>query len=160
MSLAIERVSAPTPDLVGLLDELNEALSFGYAPDQRHALSLDQLFQPPVRFFLARENGQAVACGGVALLDGFAEVKRMYARPAVRGKGVAGAMLKRLEDEARGAGQTILRLETGIHQHEALRFYEKSGFARCSAFGDYLAKPAHSIATSIFFEKRLQVGPT
>jgi len=155
MTLTIERVSAPTPDVVGLLDELNEALSFGYAPDQRHALSLDQLFQPAVRFFLAREGGQAVACGGVALLDGFAELKRMYARPAVRGKGVAGAMLKRLEDEARGAGQTILRLETGIHQHEALRFYEKSGFERCNAFGDYLQKPAHSIATSIFFEKRL-----
>ena len=155
MSLAIERVSAPTPDVVGLLDELNEALSFGYAPDQRHALSLDQLFQPPVRFFLARENGQAVACGGVALLDGFAEVKRMYARPAVRGKGVAGAMLKRLEDEARGAGQTILRLETGIHQHEALRFYEKCGFRRRDAFGAYLEKPPHTIATSIFFEKTL-----
>lgn len=155
MSLVIERVAAPSPDVVGLLDELNEALSFGYAPDQRHALSLDQLFQPGVRFFLARDGAQAVACGGVAFLDGFAEVKRMYAKPAVRGKGVAGAMLKRLEDEAREAGETILRLETGIHQHGALRFYEKSGFRRCEAFGTYRDLPPHTIATSIFFEKHL-----
>ena len=155
MNLAIDRVHAPTPAVVALLEALNEALSFGYAPDQRHALSIDQLFQPNVRFFLARFDGDAVACGGVAFLDGFAEVKRMYAKPAMRGKGVAATLLKRLEDEARGAGETILRLETGIHQHEALRFYEKSGFRRRDAFGAYLEKPPHTIATSIFFEKRL-----
>jgi putative acetyltransferase len=155
MTLAIERVASPTPEVAGLLGELNEALSFGYAPDQRHALSIDQLFRPGVLFFLARSDGEAVACGGVAFLDGFAEVKRMYAKPTVRGKGVAMAILRRLEEEARGAGETVLRLETGIHQHEALRFYEKAGFRRCAAFGDYLAKPAHSIATSIFFEKSL-----
>ena len=155
MNLAIERVGAPTPEVVELLDGLNEALSVGYAPDQRHALSLDQLFQPGVRFFLARSDGVPVACGGVAFLDGFAEVKRMYARPSVRGTGVAMAVLRRLEEEARGAGETILRLETGIHQHEALRFYEKAGFKRRGAFGDYLRKPPHTIATSVFFEKSL-----
>ncbi len=73
--------------------------------------------------------------------------------PSMRGKGVAALLLKRLEDEARAAGETILRLETGIHQHEALRFYEKAGFRRCDAFGAYLEKPPHSIATSVFFEK-------
>ena len=155
MQLLIDRVHAPTPEVVALLEELNEALSFGYAPDQRHALSIDQLFQPDVRFFLARADGDAVACGGVAFLGGFAEVNRMYAKPSMRGKGVAALLLKRLEDEARGAGETILRLETGIHQHEALRFYEKCGFRRRDAFGAYLEKPPHTIATSIFFEKRL-----
>jgi putative acetyltransferase len=155
MNITIDRAASPTPEVVGLLDELNEALSFGYAPDQRHALSVDQLFQPEVRFFLARADGLAVACGGVALLDGYAEVKRMYARPSVRGTGVAKAVLRRLEDEARAAGMGILRLETGIHQHEALRFYEKAGFRRRGAFGAYLEKPPHTIATSIFYEKPL-----
>jgi putative acetyltransferase len=155
MQLVIDRAEAPTPDVVALLEALNEALSFGYAPDQRHALSIDQLFQPGVRFFLARADGEAVACGGIAFLGGFAEVKRMYAKPSMRGKGVAAALLKRLEDEARAAGETILRLETGIHQHEALRFYEKCGFHRREAFGAYLEKPPHTIATSIFFEKSL-----
>jgi putative acetyltransferase len=155
MNLTIDRATSPTPEVLGLLDELNEALSFGYTADQRHALSVDQLFTPEVRFFLIRVDGEAVACGGVAFLDGFAEVKRMYARPVVRGKGVAMAILRRLEEEARGAGETILRLETGMHQHEALRFYEKAGFRRCGAFGAYLELPAHSIATSIFMEKSL-----
>src|ERR1700690_689497 len=104
MNIAIDRASSPTPEVVGLLDELNEALSAGYTADQRHALSMDQLFQPDVRFFLARADGLPVACGGVALLDGYAEVKRMYAKPSVRGRGVAVAVLRRLEDEARAAG--------------------------------------------------------
>jgi putative acetyltransferase len=155
VNLVIDRVTAPTPEVVGLLDELNEALSEGYTADQHHGLSLEQLFQPEVRFFLARADGEAVACGGVAFLGGFAEVKRMYARPSVRGTGVARAVLQRLEDEARAGGETILRLETGIHQHEALRFYEKAGFRRRGAFGDYLNKPPHTIATSIFYEKQL-----
>jgi putative acetyltransferase len=155
MNLVIDRALSPTPDVVGLLDELDEALAAGYSPEQRHALALEQLFQPEVRFFLAHADGRAVACGGVAILDGFAEVKRMYARPAVRGRGVAGALLKRLEAEARAAGKTSLRLETGIHQHAALRFYERAGFRRRDAFGAYREMPAHAIATSLFYEKPL-----
>ena len=155
LSLVIERATRPTTEVLGLLQALNEALSEGYTAEQRHALSIDQLFQPPVRFFVARSGHEAVACGGVAFLDGFAEVKRMFAKPSVRGTGVAGAVLKHLEDEARQVGETILRLETGIHQHEALRFYEKAGFRRRDAFGAYLEKPPHTIATSVFFEKRL-----
>ncbi len=153
--LVIERMTRPTPEVIGLLEALNEALSEGYTAEQRHALSVDQLFQPDVSFFIVRSGEEAVACGGVAFLDGFAELKRMYAKPSVRGTGVSAALLKHLEDEARGSGVRILRLETGMYQREALRFYEKCGFARCEAFGAYRDLPAHSIATSIFFEKRL-----
>ena len=155
LNLVIERATRPTPEVMSLLEALNEALFEGYTAEQRHALSVDALFQPPVRFFIARSGQEAVACGGVAFLDGFAELKRMFAKPSVRGTGVAGAVLKHLEDEARQAGETILRLETGVYQKEALRFYEKAGFRRCEAFGAYRDLPAQSIATSIFFEKRL-----
>ena len=88
MDIAIEPASAATAEIVTLLGELDAALSGPYSPDQRHALSIEQLFQPEVRFFVARVDGMAVACGGVAFLDGYAEVKRMYTRPSVRGRGV------------------------------------------------------------------------
>ena len=127
----------------------------GYADDQRHALSIDRLFQPDVRFFVARLDGVAVACGGVAILDGYAEVKRMYARPSVRGRGVANALLGRIESEAHGAGATLLRLETGAYQQEALRFYERAGFRRRGAFGPYAQMPARAIELSFFYEKPL-----
>ena len=155
MTLALERATAPTPEIVRLLGELNSALDVGYAPEQKHALSVDQLFQPNIRFFLARLDGIAVACGGIGLYDGYAELKRMYAAPHVRGKGVAKAVLARLEAEAHDAGLTLVRIETGNLQHEAMRFYEREGYAKCAVFGPYAAMPPNAIATSVFYEKRL-----
>ena len=155
MDIVIELTKSPTPEVLDLLGELDAALSGPYAADQRHALSVDQLFQPDIRFFLARLEGVAVACGGVALLDGYAEVKRMYSRSRVRGLGVAKALLRRIEAEVRNAGLSLLRLETGIHQQEALRFYEGAGFRRRAAFGSYLDLPSHAIETSLFYEKAL-----
>jgi len=154
MDIAIEVATAPTPEIVGLLDELNAALA-GYTPEQRHALSIDQLFQPGVQFFVARLGGEAVACGGVALFDDYAEVKRMYSKLSVRGKGIAKALLRRIEDEARSAGAPVLRLETGAYQLEALRFYESMGFRRRGPFGPYLKLPQRAIELSLFYEKPL-----
>ncbi len=94
-----------------------------------------------------------MACGGVAFCDGYAEVKRMYSKPSVRGRGVAKALLRRLEAEARAAGATLLRIETGLYQLEALRFYEGAGFRRRGPFGPYAELPPRAIELSLFYEK-------
>src|ERR1043166_836067 len=104
MNLTIERVGEPTPEVHDLIGELDEVLNAAYEPHQRHGLAIAQLFEPHVRFFLARLDGIAAGCGGVALFDDYAEVKRMYTRPAVRGRGLAKAVLRRLEEEAPPSG--------------------------------------------------------
>ena len=96
-----------------------------------------------------------MACGGAAVFDDYAEVKRMYTRPMARGRGVAKALLCRMEDEARGAGISVLRLETGTRQHEAIGLYQRMGFRPRGPFGAYAAMPARNIETSLFFEKTL-----
>jgi putative acetyltransferase len=151
----IELAPSATEEVRVLVDELETALAAEYTPEQRHGLALDALFQPHIRFFLAWLRGHAVGCGGVALFDGFAEVKRMYVRNAARRQGVAAALLARLEDEARNAGLSWLRLETGEHQIAAMQLYARAGFRRCAAFGDYALMTPQSIATSVFFEKRI-----
>lgn len=113
MNLTIERMEVATDEVRQLIAELDMALAGNYVPEQRHAVSLEQLFGGNVRFFVARVDGVAVGCGGVAFYDGFAEVKRMYTRPTARRMGVAAGVLRRLEREARTAGYSILRLETG-----------------------------------------------
>ncbi|MBV9859781.1 MAG: GNAT family N-acetyltransferase [Alphaproteobacteria bacterium] len=153
--LSIERAYEPTDDLRALIGELDRTLSANYLPEQRHGLVLDAIFQPHIRFFLARLAGRAVGCGGVALFDDFAEVKRMYVTPVARGRGVAQAVLARLEAETRDAGLRVVRLETGDRQHAAIGLYERAGFARCAAFGEYATMAPKMIASSIFFEKRL-----
>ena len=153
--VAIERVHAPTAEAIGLLTELDAALEGPYTEDQRHALSVERLFQPNICFFLVRLDGVAVACGGVAFYDGYAEIKRMFSRASVRRLGMATALLQRLEEEARAVGATTLRLETGIYQWEALRFYEGAGFRRRGPFGPYAELPSHAIENNLFYEKSL-----
>jgi putative acetyltransferase len=155
MDFAIERATAPTPEIVALLTALDEALSQGYSADQHHALSLEKLFQPDVRFFVVLRGSAAVSCGGIGFYDGYAELKRMYVKPEMRGSGMAAALLTRLEAEARAAGVKRLTIETGIYQNAAMRFYEKAGFVRCEAFGPYTTMPANAVATSAFYEKTL-----
>jgi putative acetyltransferase len=152
-TVAIERVFVPSDEIRELIDELNVALSGPYLPEQHHSVPFEQLFDGTVRFFVARVDGVAVGCGGVALDDGFAEVKRMYTRPTARRAGVARSVLRRLEEEAKGAGYSILRLETGMYQDEANAFYSREGFEVCDAFGVYAAMTATEIETSVFYEK-------
>lgn len=153
--LQIEAALTATDDVRELIGELEAVLAAEYPPEQRHGLSLDAIFQPHVRFFLARLRGVAVGCGGVTLFPDYAEVKRMYVRDSARGQGVADAILARLEAEARGAGLSELRLETGVRQVAAMRFYARAGFRECPAFGDYRSMAPQAIATSVFFEKRI-----
>src|ERR1043166_3056605 len=155
MTLSIEQVNAPTPEVHELIGELDTVLNAAYEPHQRHGLSLAQLFEPNVRFFVARLDGVAAACGGVALFAGYAEVKRMYTRPALRGRGLAKAVLRRIEEAARAPGKSVLRLETGRHQPEAIRLYRDAGFVSCGPFGHYARMPARDIELSLFFEKQI-----
>jgi putative acetyltransferase len=155
MNIIIEPVNEPTPEVRALIGELDEVLGAAYEPHQRHGLSIAQLFEPHVRFFVARLDGSAAGCGGVALFDDYAEVKRMYTRPAVRGRGLAKAVLRRIEDEARASGRPMLRLETGHYQREAVGLYRRAGFKTCGPFGHYAQMPARDIALSLFFEKPL-----
>src|SRR5437763_990641 len=155
MNIAIEHLLGPTPDGIALIAELDEVLGAVYEPEQRHGYSIEQVFQPNVRFFVARLGEQAVGCGAVALFDGYAEVKRMYTREATRGRGIGKALLARIETEARNAGKPMLRLETGTLQAEAIGLYERCGFRACDPFGHYAELPPHRIATSLCYEKSL-----
>jgi putative acetyltransferase len=151
----IEAALTATDEVRSLVSELETVLSAEYPPEQRHGLALDAIFQPHIRFFLARLRGAAVGCGGVALFPDFAEVKRMYVRDTARRQGVADAILARIEEEVRSVGLSLLRLETGARQVAAMRLYARAAFRECPAFGAYARMAPQSIATSVFFEKRL-----
>jgi putative acetyltransferase len=155
VDVVVELATAPTKDVRALVSELEAELAAGYLPEQRHGLALDALFEPHIRFFVARVDGAAVGCCGVALFDGFAELKRLYVRPSARGRGVAEALVAKIEETTREAKIARLCLETGDRQIPAMRLYERLGFTRCAAFGVYASMPAANVVTSVFFEKRV-----
>jgi len=72
---------------------------------------------------------------------GYAEIKRMYVRPDQRVRRIGARVLAGLETIARGWGLTVLCLETGIHNREALAIYRRSGFRNRGPFGDYRDDP-------------------
>jgi len=80
-----------------------------------------------------------VGCGALRPMPEttIAEIKRMYVQPAARGQGIARHMLTKLEYLAGVFGYQKIRLETGIYQPEAIRLYEKNGYARIACYGMY-----------------------
>jgi putative acetyltransferase len=151
MPAIITQERPDTPDATALILELEAVLEPLYPQESRHGLSIERLINEGVPFFVLRSDGAAAACGGVKLFGTeYGEIKRMYVRPEFRGQGFAKKILDHLAEYAQSNGVTLLRLETGIHQHEAVGLYERMGFHRVGPFGDYWDDPL-----SIFYEKSL-----
>jgi GNAT superfamily N-acetyltransferase len=102
-------------------------------------------FDPPAgRFLVAWIDGTPAGCGGWRTLaedDEAAEIKRMYTVPGSRGRGVASAVLRAIEETAREAGKKRVVLETGHRQPEAIALYGKLGYERIPNFGYYKDHP-------------------
>jgi putative acetyltransferase len=155
ISLSLQQIDFPTDDARTLLSELDAELNTAYSPEQRHGFNIARLFRPNIIFLLAFLDTRPVGCGGIAFEPDFAELKRMYVRPDARGRGVAQAILARLEAEASRKGIARITLETGDAQSAAIRFYERAGFKRCGPFGDYVAMPPPAIECSVFLDKTI-----
>ena len=160
MSITIQFERPDTEDAIQLIEELEAILSPMYPVESRHGYSITKLIEQKVQFFVIRCDGEAAGCAGVQFFkdeDGpaYGEVKRMYIRPSFRGLGLAKLALKQLEETAAVQGVEILRLETGIHQTEAVGLYERYGFKRIGPFGEYWDDPL-----SIYFEKRIPLATT
>jgi putative acetyltransferase len=134
-----------------LIEALDAYMIPLYPTESNHLLDIETLRQPQMRFFAARVDGQTLGCGGCWLHADYAEIKRVFVSPAARGLGLAKRLMDRIEAEARAAGMAIARLETGIHQPEAIGLYRRLGYAECGAFGDYPTDDPNSV----FMEKRL-----
>lgn len=114
------------PRLVPLIAGLRAELDARY-PDE---IEFDHpLVKRQARFLLATASGVPVACCAVQPLDGGeCELKRMYVVPAMRGKGIAGRLMARVDELAAALGASRVKLETGVRQPEAIRVYERAGY--------------------------------
>jgi putative acetyltransferase len=152
MPVTIIEERPDSPDALQLIDELQSILSQEMYPDEsRHGYSVDKLLREGVAFFVTRHDEIPAGCGGIQFFGTeYGEVKRMYVRPQYRGLGLGQLMLDHLAIYARERQIFTLRLETGIYQKEAIKLYERYGFARRGPFGEYKDDPM-----SIYFEKQI-----
>jgi putative acetyltransferase len=112
-------------------------------------------FTPPDGVFvIVRDGGRAVACGGLCRHDETsAEIKRMYAVPEARGRGLGRRILEELEEHARAFGYEAIRLETGDQSTAAIGLYTSAGFERTRCWPPY-----DSRSLSLCFAKRLEAS--
>ena len=94
-----------------------------------------------VAVLLAELDGRAVGPVAVRRLGDDLEVKRMYVRPEVRGRGVGSALLAAAEAAVVVAGGHRVVLQTGDRQPEAHATYERAGYTRIPIFEPYTALP-------------------
>ena len=85
---------------------------------------------------LATLDGNEVACGGVRFAgDALGELTRIYVAPSARGLGAGAGLIGRLEQLARAAGLSRLRLTVRSDLVEARRLYGRLGYTDVAPFG-------------------------
>ena len=149
--VVIQAERPDSPDARELIDELEAYLTPLSPAESRHGYPVEKLIAQGVAFFILRKDSAAAGCGGVQLFpEGYAELKRIYVRPAYRGLGLAKLLIARLEEHAHKQGISLMRLETGPAQVEANGLYVRLGYQLTGPFGEYRLDPH-----SRYYEKHL-----
>jgi putative acetyltransferase len=149
--LIINTETPDQPEVRDMLARLDAYCAALYPAESNHLLDIASLMQGDVLFLVARDvDGAAVGCAALVNRQDYGEVKRMFVDERSRGLGTGRKLLEHLVMFARMSGLSVLRLETGIHQPEAISLYERMGFERRPPFGDYRDDPL-----SLFMEMRL-----
>jgi GNAT superfamily N-acetyltransferase len=116
-----------------------------WAPDAdtlAQALAADRLTfeHTPTRAYAVVRDGRALAYGLLVDIDGIALVEDVYATPAARGQGLAGAVVRRLVWESRVSGHadTVLATDAGGRARE---LYARLGFTPLGTVNRFLRRP-------------------
>ena len=136
-----------------LLHEHLRNMALHSPPESVHALDLEDLQKPEIRFWTVWEDSELLGCGALKELDAsHAEIKSMRTSTKHLRKGVARHLLKHMIEHAKLRGYKRLSLETGSMDafEPARKLYAGFGFSYCEPFADYVDDP-----NSVFMKKEL-----
>jgi putative acetyltransferase len=97
---------------------------------------LPGLYAPPRgRLLLAHAETGTAGCVALRPLDdSVCEMKRLFVRPAFRGRGLGRRLAETVIAEARAIGYASMRLDSLASLVAATKLYESLGFARIPAY--------------------------
>jgi len=130
-------------------DSLNFELDF---QDFREELAtLPGKYAPPLGSILvAKQNGETVGCVAVRPLgEEICEMKRLFVKPAHRGRRIGRELALAIIEEAKRLGYKAMRLDTVEAMKEASALYRALGFQPIDA---YCYNP---LPGAMFFELKL-----
>jgi DNA-binding MarR family transcriptional regulator/predicted N-acetyltransferase YhbS len=115
--------------------ELQRRFEAGFDPARSISADAHELRPPAGALLVARLHGRPIGCGALKLhADAPTELKRMWVAPEARGLGLGRRLLHELEQHARSAGATAVRLETNRALTEAIQLYRSSGYREVPPF--------------------------
>jgi ribosomal protein S18 acetylase RimI-like enzyme len=92
---------------------------------------------PKGAVFLASSDGDVAGCVAFKPLGGEAcELKRLYVRPAFRGRGIARALCEHAIFEAKRKAYRVMRLDTLERLESAVRLYKDLEFVEIDPYYD------------------------
>ncbi len=145
----IDPASAPArAALAAYYAELDRRFSHGFDPGLSRDPDAAQMRRPVGAFLVAQDGTRPMGCVGLKGGLDYAEVKRLWVDPDLRGAGLGQALMAQLEAVAVALSVRCLRLDTNRALPEAVTFYRRAGWTEIARFND--DPYAH-----FFFEKRL-----
>ena len=97
---------------------------------QDECRNLPVIYQPPGALLIADSGGRAAGCVGLVArpAEHAAEIKRLYVRPAYRGRGIGGTLMSHAHDHAARHGATRLVLDVLPARTAVIEFYRRLGY--------------------------------
>lgn len=148
--LIVEAGDPHHPKATALLRQSHALMQSLFPPEDNFYLEIDDLVDDTIAFFIARKGDDVIGTAALKNCGSYGEVKSMFVAEAARGLGAADALMRQLEDHARGLSLPVMKLETGTLLNAAHKLYARHGYATCGPFGDYAAGNS-----SVFMEKPL-----
>jgi GNAT superfamily N-acetyltransferase len=148
--LELRQTRYDSRDAQMLTDQVQQFYVEIYGGPDGTPFTVEEFAPPKGRFFVGYLDGRPAAMGGwrfstvIAPVGAVrpAEIKRMFVRPDVRRRRLAGMLLAALEASAVEDGADWMILETGRPQIAAVAFYRASGYVDITPFGYYADKPS------------------
>jgi ribosomal protein S18 acetylase RimI-like enzyme len=130
-----------TPVARSLFLEYAESLGFDlcFQGFEKELAELPGGYAPPSgRLLLAQDESGFAGCVAFRRIgpqvEKTCEMKRLYVRPAYRGRGVGRLLVDRLLAEARAAGHARMYLDTLESMTAAIALYQSFGFKECPPY--------------------------
>ena len=135
--IRIVRLSAAPCEALEIVEEYYEAVHVVQRDDAEAVRAL--LAEPASGMWLAYIGEQVAGCVVLRRLNSIpraGECKRLFVKPAARGRGIATLLLDALEEHARSRQLDWIYLDTYDDLKEAITLYERRGYERCERYND------------------------
>ena len=103
---------------------------------EKELQTLHEVYYPPLGcIILGKDNNQVMGCVALKPIgEGICEMKRLYVKPAARGKSLGKQLVEELINFAKKSGYKTMKLDTISSLKEAIKLYQSKGFVKTEPY--------------------------